>query len=144
MSEIAVTPDGRRAVSASYDGTAKVWEIESGRQLHALRTDRHLHALAVTPDGRLAVAGDAGGSVHVWELKTGRHVHVLTGHTAAVNRVAISPDGRRAISASDDCTVRVWDVDTGQKYPHARRPPRSRSRHRGHAGWAMPRLGQPP
>jgi len=114
VSEIAVTPDGRRAVSASYDGTAKVWEIESGRQLHALRTDRHLHALAVTPDGRLAVAGDAGGSVHVWELKTGRHVHVLTGHTAAVNRVAISPDGRRAISASDDCTVRVWDVDTGQ------------------------------
>lgn len=113
VSEIAVTPDARHAVTASHDGTAKVWEIESGRQLHILEADSPIHAVALTPDGRFAVAGNAGGTVHVWELQTGRELHVLTGHTAAVARVAVTPDGQRAISASDDYTVRVWDLNTG-------------------------------
>jgi WD40 repeat protein len=30
---VAVTPDGRRALSASWDKTLKVWDLESGREL---------------------------------------------------------------------------------------------------------------
>jgi WD40 repeat protein len=33
---VAVTPDGRRAISASDDGTLKVWELKSGREVHSL------------------------------------------------------------------------------------------------------------
>ena len=33
---VAVTPDGRRAVSASEDQTLKVWDLESGRELRTL------------------------------------------------------------------------------------------------------------
>ncbi len=57
----AVSPDGRRVVSASYDQTLKVWDLESGCELSTLRghADR-VTACAVMPDGRRVVSASAG------------------------------------------------------------------------------------
>jgi WD40 repeat protein len=33
---VAISPDGRHAVSASYDNTLKVWDLETGRELRTL------------------------------------------------------------------------------------------------------------
>ena len=58
---MAVTPDGRRAVSASEDRTLRLWDLESGQTLRTLEghTD-WVNAVAVTPDGRRAVSASAG------------------------------------------------------------------------------------
>ena len=57
---MAVTPDGRRAVSASADDTLKVWDLESGRELHTLSGHAHsVFTVAVRPDGRRAVSASA-------------------------------------------------------------------------------------
>jgi WD40 repeat protein len=65
---VAVTPDGRRAVSASADDTLKVWDLETGRELRTLEghTD-WISAVAVTPDGRRAVSASADQTLRVWE-----------------------------------------------------------------------------
>jgi WD40 repeat protein len=67
-----VTPDGRRVVSASWDQTLKVWELETGRELHTLagHTGR-VDAVAVTPNGRRAVSASWDRTLKVWELETG-------------------------------------------------------------------------
>ena len=36
VSGVALSGDGRLAVSASWDNTLKVWEVESGRELRTL------------------------------------------------------------------------------------------------------------
>jgi WD40 repeat protein len=52
VSAVAVTRDGRRAVSTSTDKTLKVWELGSGRELRALQGHADpVYAVAVTPDG---------------------------------------------------------------------------------------------
>ena len=33
VNAVAVTPDGRRAVSASSDQTLRVWDLESGKEI---------------------------------------------------------------------------------------------------------------
>jgi WD40 repeat protein len=44
---VAVTADGKRAVSASYDHTLKVWDLESGKVLATLTCEeRRLWAIA--------------------------------------------------------------------------------------------------
>ncbi len=113
---VAVSGDGRRAVSASLDHTLKVWEVESGHELATLQG----HSDAV--DGSGGEWGRAAGGLRFWRLHaegvgcgTGRELPTLQGHSGAVNGVALSGDGRRAVSASDDKTLKVWDVESGRE-----------------------------
>jgi WD40 repeat protein len=64
---VAVTADGRRAVSASPDTTLKVWDVETGRTL--LRLEGHSAAVsgvAVTADGKRAVSASRDKTLKVW------------------------------------------------------------------------------
>ena len=112
---VAVTPDGRRAVSASADHTLKVWDLDSGQSLLTLQGHSHpVRGVAVTPDGRCAVSASADHTLKVWDLDSGQPLFTFQGHSAEVNDVAVTPDGRCAVSASDDNTLKVWDLDSGQ------------------------------
>jgi len=113
VNALAITPDSRRVISASGDGTVRVWTIANGTEAAILRVNRGLpQAVAVTPDGRWVVAGCSDGSITVWEWQSGRIVAVLEGHSQGVNAIRCTPDGRFAVSASADSTLRLWDLDS--------------------------------
>jgi WD40 repeat protein len=79
VNAVAVTPDGRHAVSASWDKTLKVWELETGKEARTLagHLDR-VRAVAVTPDGRRAVSTSDDKDLKVWDLETGATVATFT------------------------------------------------------------------
>jgi WD40 repeat protein len=112
---VAVTRDGKRAVSASADETLKVWDLESGRALRTLE-DRSIwvKCVAVTGDGKRVVAASGNGNwtLKVWDLESGRPLRTLEGHSHKVLGVAVTGDGRRVVSASSDTTLRVWDLES--------------------------------
>jgi WD40 repeat protein/serine/threonine protein kinase len=111
----ALTPDGRCAISGSWDRTLRVWDLESGQSVRTLKGHTNLvHAVAVTPDGDCAISASSDRTLRVWDLESGRSVRTLEGHKDRVNAVAVTPDGNRAISASSDHTLRVWDLERGQ------------------------------
>lgn len=111
---IVVLESGRRALSASDDGTHGVWDLEAGVELRTLkRRDDAFTLHEVLPDGRRVVSSSEGGTIEVWDLETEETVCLLKGHTDHVQAVAVFDAGRRAISASSDQTLRVWDLDTG-------------------------------
>jgi WD40 repeat protein len=70
---VTVTGDGH-AITGSMDGTAIVWDIESGQALHTL-TGHHsgVWAVAATSDGH-AITGSDDGTAIVWDLARGRAV----------------------------------------------------------------------
>ena len=112
---VAVSADGRRAVSASGDKTLKVWDLETGCPLHTLEGHSNdVCGVAVSADGRRAVSASKDKTLKVWDLETGRTLLILKGHRRQVNGVAVSADGRRAVSASKDKTLKVWDLEMGR------------------------------
>jgi hypothetical protein len=60
--------DGRRAVSASDNGTLLVWDLESGEALAVMTLDAPILAVAASQDGKIIVAGDEAGRVHFFEM----------------------------------------------------------------------------
>jgi WD40 repeat protein len=115
VKRLALTADGKYAVSASADHTLKLWDVESGRELRTLVGHYSVSGVALTADGRLVVSASADKTLKVWDAKSGRELHTLAGHSSGVNAVAITADGKRAVSASADKTLKVWDAESGRE-----------------------------
>jgi WD40 repeat protein/serine/threonine protein kinase len=114
----AFSPDGRLVVTASHDGTARVWDAATGKAVTPpLKHPPGSGCAAFSPDGRRVATGGGNlkeGSARVWDAATGEPVTPSLPHKAWVSTIAFSPDGRRVVTAGKDGTARVWDASTGE------------------------------
>ncbi len=110
----AITPDGKRAISGSWDNAFIQWDLTTGKAIQILRglTDS-FEAVSITPDGKRAVSGSNKTCI-LWDLTKGKALQILRGHTAGITAVSITPDGKRAVSGSHDNTCILWDLTTGK------------------------------
>ena len=85
---MALSGDGRIAVSASDDGTLNVWEVASGHDLLSSPATRVVTGVALSGDERIAVSASADRTLKVWEVASGRELRTLAGHADGVRGVA--------------------------------------------------------
>ncbi len=110
---LAITADGRLAVSGGFDQAAIVWGLDTGAALSVLRFhDGAVNAVAALPDGRFASASE-DGRIALWRLGQTEPERVLEGHTGPVAGLAIAPDGSVLASAAWDGTARLWPLAGG-------------------------------
>ena len=69
VSAVAVTPDGKKAISASWDQTLRVWDLSSGQLIARFDADDTLIADTVAPDGVTIVAGEETDRVYFMRLE---------------------------------------------------------------------------
>ncbi len=123
---VAFSPDGQRLASASQDGTVKIWDSATGKELFALKGHpAGVTSVAFNPDGQRLASASNDQTVKIWDSATGKELFALKGHAGPVRSVAFSPDGQRLASGSDDNTLKIWDSATGKELFALK----------GHAGW---------
>ncbi len=115
VNSVAYSPDGKTLLTGSYDDTASVWEVLTGKQLQLLKghTGR-VESVAYSPDGKTVLTGSYDKTACVWSVSTGELLKVLKGHTGSILAVAYSPDGKTVLTGSWGVTACVWDVKTGE------------------------------
>jgi len=114
--------------TAADDGTVRIWDVGSGKQILMLPNNGWLRPIAVSPDGTRLVSSSLDNSVSVWELPTGRRVFNLTGHGkrpgGGHRAVSFTPDGKHFLTSGDDFYLREWDVATGKAVRELRLQPK--------------------
>jgi WD40 repeat protein len=66
---VAISPDGQRALSGSFDASVRLWDVESGKELVSNFDHRAaVTCVAFTPDGQQAVSGGWDKKLRVWKL----------------------------------------------------------------------------
>ncbi|WP_425452611.1 c-type cytochrome [Methylobacterium radiodurans] len=110
---LALSHDGRLAISGSFDQSAILWGLDTGAALGVLRFhEGAVNAVAGLPDGRFASASE-DGRIALWRLGRAEPEQVLDGHSGPVAGLAVSADGAALASASWDGTARVWPLAGG-------------------------------
>lgn len=113
---IDFTPDGKYAVSAGFDRTAKAWDVSTGALAFKYESP-HGTVLEVSthPTRPLMAMAEELGFITLYDYADKKVLASWKANNDGdVNRIDISPDGNTFISGDDKGYIRLWDLESHQ------------------------------
>lgn len=105
--------DGTLALTGAYDGTIRVWSVDTGELQIILEGPEDIEWAEWHSKGNAIIAGSKDGTAWMWLAHSGQCLQVFAGHDGSVSSGCFSKDGKFVCTGGDDGTVRLWAPKTG-------------------------------
>jgi len=115
VSTVDFSADGKRVVTGSRDGTARIWNIDSGKEIGLLKHDGRVEIAAFSPDGKYVITA-ADNLIRIWDADSGLKIaQRKLQNSARIVSAEFSPAGTHVLTASyGDDAAHVWNVDSNE------------------------------
>lgn len=139
---LAISPDGKRLAAGQSDGTLRLLQLATGRDVFQAALPTQVKCLKFAPDGRILAVGGEGtieieragnrrvvarradenfetlSQVQLWDVELGREIRSIPAHVQWVSDLAFAPDGKSLATCGAETVIRLWDPSTGEEqYP---------------------------
>jgi guanine nucleotide-binding protein subunit beta-2-like 1 protein len=118
VQDVAISSDGQFALSGSWDGTLRLWDLTSGNTTRRfVDHTKDVLTVAFSADNRQIVSGSRDRSIKLWNT-LGQCKYTISspeeGHKEWVSCVRFSPNTQipLIVSAGWDKVVKVWNLQT--------------------------------
>ena len=109
--DVAISPNGMLIASGASDGTIRIWDRASARELFVLLGhDEGVNVVEFSPDGRSLASGSDDTTIRLWSVESGDEIAIFSDKPYNITCLAFSPDGSRIVSGSADNFVQLWNV----------------------------------
>lgn len=112
INSVAFSTHGDRILIASNDGTARIIDKTTGKQIGAdMNNQWPVTGAVFSTDNKMVLTAGNGRAVRIWEAATGKQVHVFR-FEKDVTSAAFSPDGKLVLTCSVNDSAQIWEIAT--------------------------------
>jgi WD40 repeat protein len=112
---VTFSPDGKRLLTSSRDGIMKLWEVDTGRELHTLQGHAGRVYASFSPDGKSIISSGEDKTTRLWDSESGAPLWVLSDFRGWVTHVGFNQDGTKFVTSSRDKRIAIWETRTRKK-----------------------------
>ncbi len=107
--------DGSKILSASNDGTIKIWDTKTCESLQSFKCHKEwINWVDWNFDGTKIASVSDDTTIKIWDAQTQQCLHTLNEHIDWANWIHWNSDGDKIASASEDGTIKIWNIQTGK------------------------------
>ncbi|GMJ00085.1 AUTOPHAGY 16 [Hibiscus trionum] len=97
-------------VSAAYDRTIKVWDLQKGYCTNTIMFHSNCNALCFSTDGLTICSGHVDGNLRLWDIQTGKLLSEVAAHSLAITSLSLSRNGNVVLTSSRDNSHNLFDI----------------------------------
>jgi len=130
INSVALSPNGRYALSGSNDYTALFWDTKTAQVIHRFLHPSRITKVALDSSGKYAFSAGSKRQSSIWDLKNGTEVSRLQylSRSRIFSAVTFSKDSTQLFTGSPGRLLNRWDSQTGQQLEQWKVTPRKDSR----------------
>ncbi len=111
VKSLAFSPDGKYLAVGGDDNTIKVWDLQNGKPLTALKHNGAINSVAFSYDGKYLASGSNDSTIKIWNAQNWIEIRTLPKEKSAIKTISFNPDGKILASGGYQ-SIKLWNVKT--------------------------------